>query len=247
MLLVLFLDVVSNSLFWRGLVVGKVSSSEVLILSVFFDKPNTLILKDNLLDVGWPNKIVAPNSLSVAVKNIRRLIALIDINVYIETVHRKGYIFHCDGVLLEVGSMSNDLTLQHEESQADNTSLDIKEKLNDEVSSEVMANGNLNAHSIENRSKDHRGRLEYNLKFTHLMKACMFFVFFVFIFRLSFFMFNASKPMTCYELGARKVCGLFSLNQEDMVELEFKINEENGFFIYGYKGDLFDVEVFKVN
>ncbi|NEX73596.1 transcriptional regulator [Aeromonas rivipollensis] len=74
--------------------VHRLSHSETIVLSLLISHHGQLVMKDTLLDLGWPNKIVAPNSLTTAIKGIRKVIKVVDSDVYIETVYRRGYILH---------------------------------------------------------------------------------------------------------------------------------------------------------
>lgn len=88
------LNLETGDLIWNDSVVAQLSVSEAQVLQCLMDSRGELVTKEMLLDVGWPNKVVQPNSLTVAIKNIRKALANIAIDVSIETRHRKGYIYH---------------------------------------------------------------------------------------------------------------------------------------------------------
>ncbi|HDO1358647.1 TPA: winged helix-turn-helix domain-containing protein [Aeromonas veronii] len=90
----LVLCVETGSVKYNSELVARLGQSETLVLSELIMHSGELLTKDKLLDIGWPNKIVAPNSLTAAIKQIRKAIKHIEHEVLIETVYRRGYILH---------------------------------------------------------------------------------------------------------------------------------------------------------
>lgn len=84
----------SGELIWDGTVIAQLSSSEIQVLQCLLERPDELVEKEILLEAGWPSKVVQQNSLTGAIKNIRKALAEITDGPIIETRHRKGYIFH---------------------------------------------------------------------------------------------------------------------------------------------------------
>ncbi|MBL0609856.1 winged helix-turn-helix domain-containing protein [Aeromonas jandaei] len=84
----------SGELIWDGTVIAQLSSSEIQVLQCLLERADELVEKEILLEAGWPSKVVQQNSLTVAIKNIRKALAEITDGPIIETRHRKGYIFH---------------------------------------------------------------------------------------------------------------------------------------------------------
>lgn len=84
----------SGELIWDGAVIAQLSSSEIQVLQCLLERPDELVEKEILLEAGWPSKVVQQNSLTGAIKNIRKALAEITDGPIIETRHRKGYIFH---------------------------------------------------------------------------------------------------------------------------------------------------------
>lgn len=89
------LDINSGDISWSDNKISRLSTSETNILRILISHRGELVSKDELIDAGWPQKIVSPNSLTVVIKNIRKCISSVDSDTYIETAHRKGYILHC--------------------------------------------------------------------------------------------------------------------------------------------------------
>ena len=88
------LNSASGELIFDGEVIAQLSPSEIQVLQCLLNSPDKLVAKEILLDAGWPDKVVQQNSLAVAIKNIRKALAIISNEQIIETKHRKGYILH---------------------------------------------------------------------------------------------------------------------------------------------------------
>lgn len=52
--------------------VTKLSTSESLVLTHLITHSGEIVSRETLLEVGWPEKIVVPNSLNVAIANLRK-------------------------------------------------------------------------------------------------------------------------------------------------------------------------------
>ena len=50
----------------------KLSASETKILQFLIDNSGEIISREKLLEIGWPDKVVVPNSLNVAIANLRK-------------------------------------------------------------------------------------------------------------------------------------------------------------------------------
>ncbi|MGL4778479.1 MAG: winged helix-turn-helix domain-containing protein, partial [Aeromonas veronii] len=75
----------SGELIWDGTVISQLSSSEIQVLQCLLERPDELVEKEILLEAGWPSKVVQQNSLTVAIKNIRKALAEITDGPIIET------------------------------------------------------------------------------------------------------------------------------------------------------------------
>lgn len=76
--------------------VNQLGASEVLLLECLIASVGQVKNKHDLLDFAWPKKIVAPNSLTVAIKNIRKVFSMKTTTLEIKTHHGKGYSLHGD-------------------------------------------------------------------------------------------------------------------------------------------------------
>lgn len=81
----------TGTVFYKNEIVGQLSTSEVILLSCMLKEPSRVFTKDELLDLGWPGRIVAPNSLTVAIKNIRKVFGYRPSQLNIKTKHGEGY------------------------------------------------------------------------------------------------------------------------------------------------------------
>ena len=50
----------------------KLSASESKVLQYLIEHKGEIVTRDKLLDIGWPDKVVVPNSLNVAIANLRK-------------------------------------------------------------------------------------------------------------------------------------------------------------------------------
>ncbi|MFM5714154.1 transcriptional regulator [Aeromonas allosaccharophila] len=74
--------------------VVRLSSAESLIFSYLLDHQDELCDKDLLLDIGWLGRPISPNSLNVAIANIRRHLASSPQTLDIRSTPKKGYSLH---------------------------------------------------------------------------------------------------------------------------------------------------------
>lgn len=85
----------------QGRVLGRLNSSEALIVEYLSKASPSIIDKNVLLDFAWPKKIVSPNSLNVAVKNIREVFeSKCMIDDIIQTHVKKGFSW-CENYRME--------------------------------------------------------------------------------------------------------------------------------------------------
>ncbi|MGR5307968.1 winged helix-turn-helix domain-containing protein [Vibrio mediterranei] len=74
-----------------GLTIAKLNNSERLILEALCNAQGHPLTKQQLLDVGWPGKIVVANSLNVAIRNIRTALDKVGLVMCLETVPTIGF------------------------------------------------------------------------------------------------------------------------------------------------------------
>ena len=76
---------------------ARFSSAESLIFCYLLDHPDEVCDKELLLDIGWQGRAISPNSLNVAIANIRRQFALTPQILDIKSTPKKGYSLHLNG------------------------------------------------------------------------------------------------------------------------------------------------------
>ncbi|TNI87586.1 winged helix-turn-helix domain-containing protein [Aeromonas sobria] len=74
--------------------VVRLSSAESLIFSYLLDHHDEVCDKDLLLNIGWLGRPISPNSLNVAIANIRRHFASSPQTLDIRSTPKKGYSLH---------------------------------------------------------------------------------------------------------------------------------------------------------
>ncbi len=87
---------------WRGVEHVPLRRKAWEVLSYLVTRPHTLVSNDELLSRGWPGIAVTPQTLTNVIRELR--LALQDSAKaprFIETVHRRGYVFHLAGAASE--------------------------------------------------------------------------------------------------------------------------------------------------
>jgi DNA-binding winged helix-turn-helix (wHTH) protein len=74
--------------------VVRLSSAESLIFSYLLDHHDEVCDKELLLDIGWLGRPISPNSLNVAIANIRRHFTSVPQILDIRSTPKKGYSLH---------------------------------------------------------------------------------------------------------------------------------------------------------
>ncbi|HDO1331827.1 TPA: helix-turn-helix domain-containing protein [Aeromonas veronii] len=227
---------VSGDVTWNSKVIARLSKSETLIFTTLLNQINQFCSKDDLIEKGWPNKFVSPNSLAVAIKNIRKVLQETDSVFTIETVHRRGYILHGDAS--KVQSHITDTQF----------SCDSPPPLYE------MGEG----HKIPETSLDegvaHIDSEKYNIV---LRKSSIFYINFrkviisvycLAVVSLSIMYFLSSGELYCYQLHEKtKVCGVFELNKSKQSLISNEIKKQTGLFLYGYDNDDQDIKIYSVD
>ncbi|MFG5079148.1 winged helix-turn-helix domain-containing protein, partial [Vibrio cholerae] len=79
---------------------GKISPHEFLVLLELIKKSGEIVSKEELLQKGWPNRVVSENSLSQAIKNLRLLLKDNSKEQrVIKTIAKKGYLINSMSVV----------------------------------------------------------------------------------------------------------------------------------------------------
>lgn len=97
----------SGKIFHDNRCIAKLNYSERLILSHLVEKSGMIVSKDKLLEIGWPGRVVVPNSLNIAVRTIRDALQSAGIEGEPETIPKLGYKLSVDVVLKYQNSDAN--------------------------------------------------------------------------------------------------------------------------------------------
>ena len=82
---------------------ARLSCAEALILAYLLDHHDEICDKETLLAAGWQGRPISPNSLNVAIANIRRHLLPSPRCAEIRSTARKGYALHLGGPLSRIG------------------------------------------------------------------------------------------------------------------------------------------------
>ncbi|HDO1324259.1 TPA: winged helix-turn-helix transcriptional regulator [Aeromonas veronii] len=252
------LDTDSGELTWYGKPLARLSRSETLLLEHFIEHPESLISQDNLLDAGWPQSVVAPNTLVVAIKNIRK--SLSKTRLSIETVHRRGYIFHAGDDIARATSadkkvisenVSVDECIHNDIEDLDAThsikntapKIEISTKNNTGKDDELL---------IEEANAEHlfsirKSFVSLSSLFSKPVKVVLFYILFLVSIIAAFFVYELTHEWHCYQMGDTSVCGIFQLNNMQKSVLSTELEGESGGFLYGYENDFSKIKIYKIH
>ena len=207
-------------LIWNGSPAAQLSVSEALVLQCLMDDAGTLVSKEILLAIGWPGKVVQPNSLTVAIKNIRKALASIPTDAYVETRHRKGYILHIPSRQDNENPSSDVNPPYHDTASPHNEPLK-KEGPFRQVKTVPMAQ-----------------RIIANMLFYGIALALAFW---------SLFISGLDTPLSCHKVNKASLCGFSELNEHDISSLAKEIGDSEGSYLYGYDKEIDKIHTYKMD
>lgn len=232
------LDIASGDLYFGGDKVGRLNQSETLVLSCLVSNHDLLVSKDMLLDTGWPGKFVAPNSLTAAIKNIRQLLTSVESDIFIETVHRKGYTLKGNPEhirLIEIVA-SAQIRLPEESTQEMpfvNEFVQCDEDLNPTI-----------------KAKQHI-KITRWVKLKFGFKRCLYFLLSIImvvylLVTVAFIFFLMFKPaeLYCYQINKAEFCGLFELNTPQKQKFNESYGGGEAKYYYGYDESLDEIKIY---
>lgn len=212
---------------------GRLNTSESYVLMHLYLHKGDLVSKDTLLDIGWPGKVVTPNSLNMAIKNIRSCFEKINCDDVIITHVKRGYSWN-PAYLLIIEDIEKD-------ENADKGN-DITHPSTSESSSTALAN-DIERH--KHRSYDSRDegatsrilpprvrRFAVGNIINNLMLSYNFsIVLIMLIIMLAIFYRIYWTDLACYEISSAVFCGVGDFHRE-------LINKpiEEGHYLFGYDG-----------
>ncbi|MBL0665615.1 helix-turn-helix domain-containing protein [Aeromonas jandaei] len=234
-------NAVSGDVKWNSEVIARLSKSETLIFAALLKKLNQFSSKEELIEEGWPNKFVSPNSLAVAIKNIRKVLQETDGVFNIETVHRRGYILHGETDKVQSNMIAQQPPVDSSENKYEiNTESKTTESCSENVDDAIIYMAKVNEKSIA--QKRHSNYLKKI--FIKILSS----LYCVAILSLSIIYFFSSGELYCYQLNEKtKICGVFELNKSKQQSIADNIPKKSGIYLYGYDNNDQDIKVHSVD
>ncbi|WP_144345482.1 winged helix-turn-helix domain-containing protein [Shewanella xiamenensis] len=217
----------SGDLEWDSKKIARLSKSEVLILTYLLKNLNEFSSKGELLSQGWPDSYVTPNSLSVAIKNIRKALSLTSSTFSIETIHRKGYILRGEHYQYTIIEHINTTPIN-----TTPTSIDAPQEV-------AVVHANRDNNLPKERIVEKNDQSVHHWKIfigTSSVKRIFIGIYLCTIIPLSICILQHSETLYCYQLSpSTEVCGVFYLNDAKQKELQSLLSNQTGRFLYGYE------------
>lgn len=245
------LNKISGCVEWHSKKIARLSKSESLVLFLLLEKINNFASKEELLSSGWPDRFVSPNSLSVAIKNIRKALSGTDFNI--ETVHRKGYILHGDTnrfIIIDSNILSrNDISdISTSEVTGNEKKDDVNNRINTPLKNEIQESVfALNSNDVSRQSESAPAIFKrYHFLFS--MRKAVIFSYYAIIISLSLSIYIHTDKLYCYKVSPlANACGVFYLNDKELKKLKHIISDKEGNFLYGYETNSHDFKIYKNN
>lgn len=237
----------TGELKYHGDLVVRLSHSETIVLSLLISERGQLVMKDTLLDLGWPNKVVAPNSLTVAIKNIRKALKSINTEIYIETIYRRGYILHHNDSI-EISSEENkNIDVTTPDAWGGDITLLIP-AMQEYIP--TLNSNNVDEGYTANNRHEIPAKNNALLSFVRCFKISkiIFYAAFFLSAMLFFIVFFTRGDIYCFTLddARARACGFFKLSEHKKQKVIAVIGERPGIFLYGYNDTLENIEIYQV-
>lgn len=184
-----FFSRTSGKIFLNGVEMGRLNYSDRLVFECLITEKGNIVNKDVLLSVGWPGRIVVPNSLSLSIRNIRDALERIGIYNEPETIPKQGYRLSANIICVDG---DNDVAIQVNDISVN---LDLVNKaFNHNKSKAERPRSN----TIQPHFKIVLCSYLYSIYIAVAIGASVIFIFFRIL----------SEPSyQCYEYGSLKLCG----------------------------------------
>ncbi|MNQ77393.1 hypothetical protein D3C85_922580 [compost metagenome] len=242
------LGVASGELTWHSKHLARLSRSETLLLEHFITHAELLLSQDNLLDAGWPQTIVAPNTLVVAIKNIRKHIS--KTKASIETIHRRGYIFHSgDCTVCVINTMSNPVNAETVMSHPGTLGLHHQKNINENynhhinIPEDTKTDTVIETESLESFKNKSKILLQ---SFSSKFKKGVFYIVLAVSIIGSLTVHSLKNEWFCYRLDNANVCGIFKPSDSQISTIKNETNNSDGDFLYGYENNLTTIKIYKI-
>lgn len=175
-----------------GLITKKLSYAEMAILIALIHAKGDVVSRDELMSLGWPGKIVVPNSLNMAILSLRRTLNFFSMGDNIITIPKIG--FSLDHSILFVVS---------EEQKSVNVDVDNKNEIELAVINDVGLYSDI--HSTRQQGQK-------SLKFTYenirssLVNVVLLFLFFLSVYVILLYLSHEPKLVCETFEGRVNVC-----------------------------------------
>lgn len=237
---------------------GRLNSSESEVLTHLYLHRGELVHRDTLLDVGWPKKIVTPNSLNMAIKNIRACFEKVNLDDVITTHVKKGFSWNPFYQVDIQVTPSQAVMSESEPQQLISESIRISQ-IHDEVEQIephlVDDTNNISQQSIQIQSPTGSSEVLGIVKngteaivssyreipwLSWFRKAILLFLM---VTSLSIVSFYATywTPISCYEINHARLCGIGEFKKENIPS-----DLAPGEYVFGYKlpdGEFYYVKI----
>ncbi|MEG0007355.1 MAG: winged helix-turn-helix domain-containing protein [Aeromonas sp.] len=234
------LDIHSGDITLDGQKIARLSASETSVLMLLASNEGVLLSKEQLLDSGWPEKVVSLSSLTVAIKNIRKALCAKTTPTYIETVHRKGYIYHGEGTNF---SIKEKATPNYEHKNIRDKSLyDNEDRM---TLDHAGLNEQLCSPASPQIDKSTPGK-KYN-NYGRIISWGVFSIIYIFFLYLAILISVSKNELVCYQIGQANACGVFKLDNVDIKNIQIKLNDKSGDYFYGHTKNLDELKIYQRN
>lgn len=239
------LDITSGELKWQSKRLARLNKSEASILAFLLKNINCFSSKDDLLCEGWPGKVVSPNSLAVAIKNIRRALSNATPDFSIETNHGRGYTLHGDANTFKISNNKESISII--ENRIHQAGFEIQQvysapNSNEEFKPAPTTHNDVLTPYNNEQTTSIKNKLSSTVKHIALALYAIFIMYLALVFRQN------TGDLYCYEVAEKTtVCGVFFLNTPQIEKLKALLQGKDGVYFYGQKNNSSEFKVYRDN
>ncbi len=196
----------SGELFYNSVRLGRLNVSEANILICLYEYKDTLISRDTLLEIGWPKRVVTPNSLSMAIKNIRSCLEKANLDDVVVTHIKKGFSWNASYFLEVVDVSPQHLHAQKSILHTESTATHIEPPAISyvhEIDSQIKEESNIKP-SIKDgfQQSTERGHVKNNISIAFMVFLIMISMAIVMFYDIYW------TRVSCYSVNDAKLCGV---------------------------------------
>ncbi|MGL5345466.1 MAG: winged helix-turn-helix domain-containing protein [Plesiomonas sp.] len=234
------LNITSGELKWLSKKIAQLNKSECLVLAYLLKNTNRFSSKDDLLCEGWPARVVSPNSLAVAIKNIRRSLSKITQEFSIETNHGRGYTLH--------GDVNKFTILSAEPHYSKDNKTYHAEPLYEESPANTQNRSTYSEDAEKNNIDKNHHEINPSNKIASNIKKILIATYVISILYLALIFKQNSGELYCYKISnTTTACGVFYLNELNIESLKLLLQDKDGDYFYGQKNNSPDFKVYNNN